>query len=322
MVTKTTAEVLGLDDSPIETDYASIHELFENMRLVAEQHPDWVFRPADDPGYHHDPPRVPRLGWVAFNDGPPDEPVGPMREWTIKLSDVFKYGLDLDSGGFKSAAGRMSLLEQVIGRRMSLLEQVIGRPAGPSVVENKATFFARLEPRLAPSDLVRVRGAYYLAKYGHRAQVRKELDGEGHSLRYFEHVRRTAIILMDEAGVYDPDLVITALLHDALEDTDDIDALVIEQFFGFEVARRVRLLTKAPKEGYVKRLQGSDELTVLVKLCDRLDNLRSLGGDEAFRRKQLDETKRVYLPLFEQWAGANLVLASLIDVMADLEGEQ
>ncbi len=188
------------------------------------------------------------------------------------------------------------------------------------VTENKAAFFARLEPRLAPSDLARVRGAYYLAKYGHRAQVRKELALDGSPLRYFEHVRRVAIILMDEVHIYDPDLIITALLHDALEDTADIDARVIEQFFGTEVARRVRLLTKDPKEGYVDRLLAADEDTVLVKLCDRLDNLRSLDGcDEAFQARQIMETRRDYMPLFDARLKRHDIKWAILEILDVLE---
>ena len=175
------------------------------------------------------------------------------------------------------------------------------------MIENKASFFARLEPRLATSELTRIRGAYLMAtvkalrsgEFGHRAQVRKELAADGNPLRYFEHVRRVAIVLMDEAQVHDPDLVCTALLHDTLEDTEDIDSGIIEQFFGTNVARRVRLLTKEPKEGYVERLAWADKETVLVKACDRLDNLRSLGGTtEEFRERQIKETVQHYLPVF------------------------
>ena len=171
-------------------------------------------------------------------------------------------------------------------------------------MENKASFFARLETRLAPSDLVRVRGAYYLAKFGHRAQVRKELGEDGNPLRYFEHVRRVALVLMDEAKVYDPDLICTALLHDTLEDTEDIDAHIIEQFFGANVARRVRLLTKA-KDDYVARLQSADHGTILVKMCDRLDNIRSLDGTtEEFKARQLKETWDKYMPIFSLASGS------------------
>ena len=137
-----------------------------------------------------------------------------------------------------------------------------------------------------------------MAKFGHRAQFRKEVDHEGFPLRYFEHVRRVAIVLMDDVGIYEPDLVIAALLHDVIEDTEDIDAAVIEQFFGGRVAHLVLLLTKDPKEGYVRRLE-TDLDAVLLKACDRLDNLRSLdAADMAFRLKQCRETRDVYLPLF------------------------
>lgn len=165
--------------------------------------------------------------------------------------------------------------------------------------ENKVSFFTRVEPRLSPSDLTRVRGAYVLAKYGHRAHTRTETDADGNNLRYFEHIRRVAIVLMDELHCYDPNLICTALLHDALEDTDDIDAAIIEQFFGLDVCRRVRLLTKIPKEGYLDRLTTADTQTIIVKICDRVDNLRSLSqANEAFQKKQLAETLQ-YIAAFE-----------------------
>ncbi len=171
-------------------------------------------------------------------------------------------------------------------------------------IENKASFFNRIKDRLAPSDLARVRGAYYLTKYGHRAQFRKETDGKGQPLRYFEHVRRVAIILMDEANCYDPDLICTALLHDALEDTEDIDALIIEQLFGSEVARRVLFLTKTSKATYIDKLWSADKETILIKTCDRLDNLRSLGETSPkFAKKQIKETEELYMRLFSKGLG-------------------
>lgn len=182
--------------------------------------------------------------------------------------------------------------------------------------ENKTTFFARLEPRLAPSDLRRVRGAYYMAKYGHRAQVRKELGPDGEPLRYFEHVRRVAIIMMDIAGIYDADYVCTCLLHDVLEDTEDLDADILEQFYGNDVARRVRLLTKIPKDGYSERLQLADQGTILCKACDRLDNLKSLKEtSEEFQEKQIKETVKVYMPIFEMHIPTNRVLFEIRGVL-------
>lgn len=144
-----------------------------------------------------------------------------------------------------------------------------------------------------------VMGAYYLAKFGHRFDRRKEKDESGNAQRYFEHVRRVAILLMDIAGCYDPYLICVALLHDALEDTQDLTAQILERFFGPDVARRVRRLSKVPKEGYVERLKIADLETILVKACDRLDNLLSLGQTTPeFQEKQLKETRIKYLPLF------------------------
>lgn len=149
-----------------------------------------------------------------------------------------------------------------------------------------------------------VMGAYYLAKFGHRFQHRKEKDESGKELRYFEHVRRVAIVLMDRAQCYDPDLICTALLHDALEDTQDLTAPILERFFGPAVPRRVRLLSKVPKDGYLDRLKSADRETILVKACDRLDNLLSLGQTTAeFQEKQLKETRVKYLPLFMRVLG-------------------
>ncbi len=66
------------------------------------------------------------------------------------------------------------------------------------MMENKESFKLRIQPHFSPSDTLDVCLAYYLAKYGHRGQVRKELDSDGNPTRYFEHVRRVALILMDE----------------------------------------------------------------------------------------------------------------------------
>ncbi len=169
------------------------------------------------------------------------------------------------------------------------------------MTENKASFFARLEPRVSPSQLVDIKAAYIFSKFGHRAQKRKEKDADGNPLRYFEHVRRVAIIMIDEFNVYDPELISCALLHDCLEDTEDITIELLERMFGIRVARIVRRLTNQPFEGYYDRLATSGKDTILVKLCDRTDNVRSLGEDvvsQGFRLRKANETIDKYLPIF------------------------
>lgn len=170
--------------------------------------------------------------------------------------------------------------------------------------ENRATFFSRLRPILAPSVVLDIELAYTLAKFGHRAQFRKEPGTDGSPLRYFEHVRRVALILIDVARITDPTMITAALLHDSVEDTKDIRPELIEHCFGTDVVSLVLLLSKVPKEGYLDRLEAcSDWRPYAIKACDRLDNLRSLfkpGNSESFQQKQLSETEFKYFPLFDR----------------------
>lgn len=170
-------------------------------------------------------------------------------------------------------------------------------------MENKHTFQARLQPYFSPSDQLDVKLAYCLAKFGHRAQTRKEMV-DGKQTRYFEHVRRVAIILMDELKIMDRDMIITALLHDSLEDCADLTPELLEHTFGSDVVHMVKMLSKCPKEGYIDRLAHCHEWKVLaIKACDRLDNLRSLmipGNTNEFKKKQIAETKDKYFSLFDK----------------------
>ncbi len=166
--------------------------------------------------------------------------------------------------------------------------------------ENRESFFARLEPHLAPSSLLDIQLAYTLAKFGHRAQTRKELGEDGQPERYFEHPRRVTLILLDELKIHEPELVVAALLHDGIEDTRDLTPEMIEHCFGRDVVTIVKTLSKTPKEGYLERFEASvDWRPYVIKACDRLDNLRSLPGcTPAFVRKQCVETEEKYYPLF------------------------
>lgn len=171
--------------------------------------------------------------------------------------------------------------------------------------EDRRSFFARLEPVLGPRELLLVDLAYQLAKFNHRWQRRRQTNTAGGGVRYFEHLRDTALVLIDEVGCVQPDLVITALLHDSLEDTRDLSAEKLEcwfQEFGPSVARRVRLLSKNPRAGYVERLSRyADWETLLIKACDNVSNLRSLNGlSPDFQSKQGRKAHDHYLPLFEK----------------------
>lgn len=170
------------------------------------------------------------------------------------------------------------------------------------MTENRESFFNRLEPFLAPSVLLDVQHAYTLAKYGHRAQVRKELDDHGDPVRYFEHVRRVAIVLIDEIKIVRPEMIVGALLHDVIEDAPNLPPALIEHCFGADVCCIIKTLSKAPKDGYLERFHMStDWRPYVIKGCDRLDNLRSLdSATREFRLKQIAETQHKYFPLFDR----------------------
>lgn len=168
--------------------------------------------------------------------------------------------------------------------------------------ENKELFFKRLYPFFGPSVLLKIELAYILSKFGHRTQVRKELDAEGHPLRYFEHVRRVALILIDEARCVQPEMVIAAILHDTIEDSQSVSPGLIENSFGSDVCSIVKVLSKDPKEGYLDRfMMCTDWRPYMIKACDRLDNLRSLSsGTPEFQAKQIAETRDKYLRVFDR----------------------
>ena len=75
---------------------------------------------------------------------------------------------------------------------------------------------------------------------------------------------------MDDMKIMDRDMIIAALLHDSLEDTEDLTAELLEHSFGPQVAAMVTLLSKIPKEGYHERLKNCNHWkTLAIKMCDR-----------------------------------------------------
>jgi GTP pyrophosphokinase len=175
----------------------------------------------------------------------------------------------------------------------------------PVVVgEDHESFLRRFRLKVTPTDLKRLDMAYDMAKYGHRNQFRE--SGE----RYFEHVRSTAIILVDELGVYDVELVMSALLHDMLEDSFLLKGDRTEMIFGARVAYITTTVSKLPKDDprfttmkqrllfYHQQIKTGNWEVKLVKLADRLHNLRTLMSCSLEKQKRkLAETKRSYLPL-------------------------
>ncbi len=144
-----------------------------------------------------------------------------------------------------------------------------------------------------PEETVRlVMLAYRLSKYGHMLQKRD--GGE----RYFEHPKRVALVLIDELGIYDPDMLVAALLHDIKEDSFILEWWDIEEIFGGRVRKLVEILTKEKKTEYIRKIRRAEREARIIKLADRLDNVRDFEGCTNEKRSRVvAETVRHYLPL-------------------------
>ncbi|BCR05173.1 GTP pyrophosphokinase [Desulfuromonas versatilis] len=152
------------------------------------------------------------------------------------------------------------------------------------------------------ADLDSVRKAYVFSAKVHQGQVR--LSGEP----YLTHPMEVAYILAQLR--MDVPTVVTGLLHDTLEDT--LTSLgEVANVFGDEVARLADGVTKIGKmtfrtreerqaESFRKMLlaMARDIRVILIKLADRLHNMRTLDFQaEARQRKIAQETLDIYAPL-------------------------
>lgn len=170
-------------------------------------------------------------------------------------------------------------------------DQNLQRPPGYEL------FFAPLQVVLGPSDYERVQFAYFASKYGHAGQVRS--DGS----RYFDHPKAAAWIYISELGGRAPRVIIDDLLHDVSEDVYLLSPYRISLNFGVEIALDVRALTKLLKgkettQEYLGRIIARGPSAMLVKLCDRLHNLRTLHSRSKEKQaQQIEETKQYHLRL-------------------------
>ena len=151
-------------------------------------------------------------------------------------------------------------------------------------------------------DVAMIREAYHLAVDAHAGQTRASGD------EYVSHSVEVATILtslrLDTASV------VAGLVHDTLEDTA-VTLHDLESHFGKEVATIVDGVTKLGKvrfssateqqvENYRKMLlsMAEDARVILVKLADRLHNMRTLDALPEHKRRRIAlETREIYAPL-------------------------
>jgi len=155
------------------------------------------------------------------------------------------------------------------------------------------------------ADLTPLRAAYEVAELAHHSQTR--VTGEP----YVTHPLAAAQILAD-IGI-DPVAVAAAILHDVPEDTD-FTLADIEERFGAEVAQLVDGVTKLSKfsthsheEQQAENIRkmflamADDIRVVLIKLADRLHNMRTLNALPADKQARIArQTLEIYAPLAER----------------------
>ena len=154
----------------------------------------------------------------------------------------------------------------------------------------------RLSPQLDAEQIGDVNRAYDVAAEAHSNQTRDE------GTPYIVHPVRVAVSLVDELNLFSPTLICAALLHDVIEDSN-ITREDIARMFDEDVANVVWLLTKLEEvrlSDYLACIEAaSDTGAPIVKLCDRLDNLRSVAYTPRLEKKRryIRTTEELYLPL-------------------------
>src|ERR1700676_4148978 len=163
-----------------------------------------------------------------------------------------------------------------------------------------------------------VRRAYEIAAERHRDQLRSSGDP------YLTHLLEVPHKLADMR--LDATTLTAALLHDAIEDTE-YPVSRIEERFGMEVARLVEGVTKigrlnmmAPEARQAENVRKmllamvNDVRVVLVKLADRLHNMRTLEYLDAVKQQRISrETLDIYAPIAHR-LGMGIVRGELEDL--------
>src|SRR6266481_211806 len=180
-----------------------------------------------------------------------------------------------------------------------------------------AEFTRHLGHYLPPPDVALVERAFAFSEHAHQGQFRK--SGEP----YITHPLAVASILSQWR--IDAEGLAAALLHDVMEDTS-VTRTEIESTFGRPVAEMVDGVSKldqiefstreeAQAESFRKMLlaMARDVRVILIKLADRLHNIRTLSAvDTARQRRVARETIEIYAPIAHR-LGLNEIYRELQD---------
>ncbi|MCE5223675.1 bifunctional (p)ppGpp synthetase/guanosine-3',5'-bis(diphosphate) 3'-pyrophosphohydrolase [bacterium] len=174
------------------------------------------------------------------------------------------------------------------------------------IEKHQALFDTELRPvlslYLSKEEIQETERAFQFADNFHQGQLRKSMEP------YIIHPLEVAKILAEHKAPIS--VLIAGLLHDSIEDTD-ADEKIIKKEFGADIAELVTQLThlqnidfSSEEEGQVENLRklllamASDMRVVLIKIADRLHNMRTLSHLSTEKQKKIAlETMEIYVPL-------------------------
>ncbi len=185
---------------------------------------------------------------------------------------------------------------------MSYASTLLGLLPGGRRAPGVGQLVSKLETYLPPEQVDRVRDAYEYAEAAHRGQKRR--SGEP----YITHPVAVADILADLR--MDGATIAAAILHDVVEDTG-ASTDEVTQRFGREVAELVDGVTKLDQVQFKSRQEAQAESfrkmllamvrdirVIMVKLADRVHNMRTLGAMPPPKRRLVArETLDIYAPI-------------------------
>jgi GTP diphosphokinase / guanosine-3',5'-bis(diphosphate) 3'-diphosphatase len=194
-----------------------------------------------------------------------------------------------------------------------------------AVVDKFENYLSTIKPNMSLDDEINIRKAFDLALDAHKFQRRK--SGEP----YIYHPLEVARICTDEIGL-GPTAVICALLHDVVEDTD-VSLHEITEQFGVRIGRIVDGLTKldglynveSPQAENFKKVLSTlvyDVRVVLIKLADRLHNMRTIGSMPIHKKLKIGaETEYIFIPLAHR-LGLYQIKTELQDICLEITDPQ
>ena len=188
---------------------------------------------------------------------------------------------------------------------MDYASSILGFLPGGRRTTGISQLLDKLEGYLAPAQVERVREAYDFGAERHQGQ--KRVSGEP----YITHPVAVADILADLK--LDADTLVAAILHDVIEDTPTAKAEIVS-VFGQVVADLVDGVSKLDQIQFKNRQEAQAESfrkmlfamvrdirVIMVKLADRMHNMRTLGVMPPMKRRRIArETLEIYAPIAER----------------------